>query len=72
MARHTKWLNLKVGRLCCSLGGTPIPLLKLSKKRDDTIISMYRKPIIVVSARVHPGEPPGSFLCEGLLRAILN
>ena len=33
---------------------------------------MYRKPIIIVSARVHPGEPPGSFLCEGLLRAILN
>ena len=25
-----------------------------------------------MSARVHPGEPPGSFLCEGFLRAILN
>ena len=25
-----KWLNFKVGRLCSSLGGTPLPLLKLS------------------------------------------
>lgn len=33
---------------------------------------MYQKPIILISARVHPGEPPGSFLCEGFLRAILN
>lgn len=26
----------------------------------------------MVTARVHPGESPGSFLCEGLLRAVLN
>ena len=36
------------------------------------IISVYRKPIILISARIHPGEQTGSLLCEGLLRSIMN
>lgn len=66
------WLNYKVGQLCQSLGGTPIPLIKLSQRQNESVLSVYQKPIILMSARVHPGEPPGSFLCEGFLRAILN
>ena len=72
LVRTAKWLNFKVGKLCDSLGGIDLPLLKLTQKSTETVLSVYQKPIILVTARVHPGEPPGSFLCEGLLRAMFN
>ena len=72
LVKKASWLNFKVGRLCSSLCGTPLPLIKLTQRQSETVLSVYQKPIIMVAARAHPGEPPGSFLCEGLLRALLN
>ena len=77
LAVHTRtktapWLNLKIGKLCSSLGGIATPLVTFAAKTNEAVLSAYQKPIIMISARVHPGEPPASFLAEGLLRALLS
>ena len=36
-----KWLNFKIGKLCTSLGGTPLPLIKMTQKRNETVLSIY-------------------------------
>lgn len=33
---------------------------------------MFKKPHIFISARVHPGEVPGSFVNNGLMKYLLN
>lgn len=33
---------------------------------------VFKKPHIFVSARVHPGEVPGSFVNNGLMKYLLN
>ena len=71
-AKSAPWLNFKIGKLCSSLGGIATPLLTFTAKSNEAVLSAYQKPIIMVSARVHPGEPPASFLVEGLLRALLS
>ena len=61
-----------MGKLGNSLGGLAIPLIIFGAKATEAILSAYQKPVIVLSARVHPGEPPGSFLMEGFIRAMIN
>lgn len=33
---------------------------------------MFRKPIILITARVHPGESPSSYVAEGIINYLLH
>lgn len=35
-------------------------------------MSAFQKPVIIITARQHPGESPASFVLEGFIRALLN
>lgn len=48
-----------------SLGNIDVPLITIT----DTSCT-ERKKTVVVTARVHPGESNGSFIAEGLIRAL--
>lgn len=52
--------------LCTTLGGLTCPLIKIRPKDNKEY------PIIAITARVHPGETVGSWMCEGLLRFLTS
>ncbi|EDQ88283.1 uncharacterized protein MONBRDRAFT_26527 [Monosiga brevicollis MX1] len=53
--------------------GRDVPLLTISQPHN---LKRYRAgeqmPGLIISARVHPGETPSSYLCEGLLRFLVS
>lgn len=53
--------------LCKSLGGLNVPLIKIREAGRERA-----KRLITVTARVHPGESVGSFMCEGFLSFICS
>jgi hypothetical protein len=55
---------LRVGTLCHSLAGNPLPLLTITAFSDGAAAVALR-PYIVLSARVHPGESNGSWALRG-------
>jgi murein tripeptide amidase MpaA len=50
------------------LGGLDIPLLTVT----DPTVDNKKKKCIVLSARIHPGEPCGSYMMKGFLNFILS
>jgi len=65
-------VSVKIGTLCQSLGGVDVPLVVITSKRSQTVISAYRKPVVVVCARVHPSDSPASFMVESLMQALAS
>jgi len=63
--------NVKVENLCYSLSGVPVPLLTITDPSDSVVPRLNRK-IIIITARVHPGESNGSFIMEGFLRNLVS
>jgi hypothetical protein len=71
-----------------SIDGRDIELITISNKsnflteREDRIHGLFptsgsrcfkaQKPIIFISARVHPGETPASYLLDGILQVLLS
>jgi murein tripeptide amidase MpaA len=53
------------------LSGVEVPLLTITDFKDKEIAVCKRK-IVVVSARVHPGESNGSWMMEGYLKFLLS
>lgn len=47
-----------------SLSGLPVPMLQIT----DFDAPNYNKKIVLVTARIHPGESNSSHVCEGLMR----
>lgn len=74
--------------LSYSLDHRPIELLTISHKSNfleereavvpgafptgQRVCRKAKKPIVFISARVHPGETPGSFVLDGFLQALLS
>ena len=56
--------------LCKTLSGLDLPILTITEKIGSVKIRNKKKPIVIVTARIHPGETSGSFLMEGFLRYI--
>lgn len=42
-----------------------ITITNLKKKNND-------KKTVVITSRVHPGETPSSFVCEGIIKYLLG
>ena len=51
-----------------SLGGLEIPLLTIT----DPLVDNKKKHCIVLSGRIHPGEPCGSYMMKGFLNFVLS
>lgn len=49
-----------------TLSGLPVPILQLT----DFSEPVHNKKVVLVTARIHPGESNSSYVCEGLVRAI--
>lgn len=54
--------HLKVETLTYSLVGMAVPLLTFTRGESP------HKQVVLVNARVHPGESNASFMCRGLIR----
>lgn len=63
--KESKYLKREV--LCKSLSGIDVPLLTVTDHG-----SRDKKEIVVVTARVHPGETHGSLLMQGFLAYLLS
>lgn len=59
---------LKEEILTESLGGLEIPLLTVT----DPSVDNKKKKCILLSGRIHPGEPCGSYMMKGFLNFILS
>jgi murein tripeptide amidase MpaA len=62
--KYSGWMKSLV--LCKSLSGLNLPLLIISDESYD----QYLKSLIVICARVHPGESNSSHIIEGLVKYI--
>jgi hypothetical protein len=54
-----------------TLGGNKIESLVI-KEPNPKFRSNESRPLIILLARQHPGETPGSFLIEGLIEYLLS
>ncbi|CAD2217849.1 zinc carboxypeptidase [Angomonas deanei] len=68
---------LTIQSLCTSPGGVPVPLLTITsyyntmKKVPYTVEEIRQRPVVLLDARVHPGESNSSWVMKGLLDFLL-
>ena len=60
---RSKWMTQKI--LCHTLAGNEVPLLTVTSPKAVT--DMYRKQVVVLTSRVHPGESPASWIMRGII-----
>lgn len=63
---------LKEEVLCRTLSGIDVPLLTIGSGDEGQKLSASKKPVVMVTARIHPGETCGSFIMQGFLRFLLS
>ncbi len=64
MLRFIERVPARHETLCRSLGGLAVPLLTIpAEPLSNTFV--------LVSARIHPGEVPSSYVCQGLLEELM-
>ena len=70
---------LKQEVLCKTLSGINVPLLTISEDMENLLkeeqskkLNTNKKQVVVVTARIHPGETCGSFMMQGFLRFIIS
>ncbi len=56
--------------LCTTLGGNRCDLLTITNKSTDQSES-NRKPSIIISARIHPGESNSSYMMQGVIESLV-
>ncbi|TRY99459.1 hypothetical protein DNTS_022999 [Danionella cerebrum] len=75
-ALRTAEIYLRQDDLCETLGGNRCPLLTITampESSSDEHISRFRsRPVIFLSARVHPGETNSSWVMKGTLEFLLG
>ncbi len=67
---------MKQSVLCRTLSGLDIPLLtitsNLTAEEDTSDRKKKKRPTVVVTARIHPGETCGSLMMHGFLRLLVS
>eukprot|EP01028_Stygiella_incarcerata_P002886 TRINITY_DN15514_c0_g1_i1.p1 TRINITY_DN15514_c0_g1~~TRINITY_DN15514_c0_g1_i1.p1 ORF type:complete len:436 (+),score=63.39 TRINITY_DN15514_c0_g1_i1:75-1382(+) len=58
--------------LCRTVLGRRIDLLTITSPESEETTPLRERKIVVVTARVHPGETPASWVCQGFLDFILG
>ena len=61
--KRARWMTQKI--LCHTLAGNEVPLLTITSPK--TVTDMYRKQVVVLTSRVHPGESPASWIMRGII-----
>lgn len=51
--------------MCSTISGLPVPVISITAKKSA--MSMHKRQVIFVTARVHPGETNASTVFEGFL-----
>ena len=59
--------ELTQSELCKSLGGLKVPMLEIGSKAKAE-----NRKLVVITARVHPGETTGSWMVEGLIKWLIS
>jgi len=62
-------LHCTLQRLATTLGGNVCPLLTVAAAEGS---ARRQRPVVFVSARVHPGESDSSWMMEGFLALLLH
>ncbi|KAG8440676.1 hypothetical protein GDO86_006430 [Hymenochirus boettgeri] len=75
--RHNpKTIYFKQQTLCQTLGGNPCPLVTITAmptaKRKNYCEEMRKRPYMVLTARVHPGESNASWVMKGTLEFLTS
>ncbi|XP_033828127.1 cytosolic carboxypeptidase 1 [Periophthalmus magnuspinnatus] len=75
-ALRTPQIYLRQDVLCHSLGGNSCPLLTITampeSNSNDHICQFRNRPLIFLSARVHPGETNASWVMKGSLEFLMS
>ncbi|XP_038161728.1 cytosolic carboxypeptidase 1 isoform X2 [Cyprinodon tularosa] len=75
-AMRTPQIYLRQDVLCETLGGNTCPLLTITampeSKSSDHICQFRNRPLIFLSARVHPGETNASWVMKGTLEFLMG
>uniref|UniRef100_A0A3Q2CIK7 Cytosolic carboxypeptidase 1 n=1 Tax=Cyprinodon variegatus TaxID=28743 RepID=A0A3Q2CIK7_CYPVA len=75
-AMRTPQIYLRHDVLCETLGGNTCPLLTITampeSKSSDHICQFRNRPLIFLSARVHPGETNASWVMKGTLEFLMG
>ncbi|XP_068166619.1 cytosolic carboxypeptidase 1 isoform X2 [Antennarius striatus] len=75
-ALRTSQIYLRQDVLCKSLGGNDCPLLTITAMPDsnsnDHVCQFRNRPLIFLSARVHPGETNASWVMKGTLEFLMG
>ncbi|XP_040897729.1 cytosolic carboxypeptidase 1 isoform X3 [Toxotes jaculatrix] len=75
-ALRTPQIYLRQDVLCESLGGNSCPLLTITampeSNSNDHICQFRNRPLIFLSARVHPGETNASWVMKGTLEFLMG
>ncbi|XP_036954901.1 cytosolic carboxypeptidase 1 isoform X1 [Acanthopagrus latus] len=75
-ALRTPQIYLRQDNLCETLGGNDCPLLTITampeSNSNDHICQFRNRPLIFLSARVHPGETNASWVMKGTLEFLMG
>jgi cytosolic carboxypeptidase protein 2/3 len=70
-APGTAAVRMRRTTLCRTLAGNEVPLITVTAPIKQAA-ELRRRPAIVMTGRVHPGESNGSYIMEGVLRFITS
>jgi hypothetical protein len=63
--------TLRVETLCTTIAGHAVPLLSISNYRAVAPDELRARQVVVLTARVHPGETNASWMVDGVVDALL-
>lgn len=60
--------NLKYETGWRTLSGLPVPVLQITDFQEPN----FNKKVVLVTARIHPGESNSSYVCHGLIKSLCS
>eukprot|EP00347_Sterkiella_histriomuscorum_P024496 403330908 len=66
--KHQNLQYLKIEKLCTQLSGIKVPVLTVTEPQ----VNDSKKKLIIISARIHPGDHQSSYVMEGILNFLTS
>lgn len=61
---------VRMDSLCCTIKNNSVPLITVTSK--SSCVPIEERPIVFLSARVHPGETNSSWIMRGVLKCLFE